>query len=100
VALGLAWWAGAWRAGGLLRRLFWAAIVLFGVAMLSSAATVAVFTGELGRYGVRADYASRLSVIMLLGCALDAALLRRARNSGGDVSSTAAATSGPAQAAA
>jgi hypothetical protein len=101
VALGLAVWAGAWRAGGLLQRLFWAAIALFGVAMLSAAATVAVFTGELGRYGVRADYASRLSVIMLLGCALDAALLRRrARNSGGNISSTAAATSGPAQAAA
>ena len=101
IALGLALWAGAYRAGGLVRRLFWAAIVIFGVAMLSAAATIAVFTGELGRYGVQEAYASRLSVILLLGCALDAALQRRrARREAAAVSSPAAATQGPTQAAA
>jgi hypothetical protein len=101
VALWLALWAGARRAGGLVRRLFWAAIVIFGVALLSAIATVAVFTGELGRYGIQEAYASRLSVILLLGCALDAALQRRrAHRDAAAVSSPTAATPGPTQAAA
>jgi hypothetical protein len=91
IALGLALWAGAHRRPR-ARRLFWTAVGLFGVAVGSATATVMVHTGEIGRYGVQEAYGTRVAVILLLGCALDAYLTRARRDGDAGVSSTAAAS--------
>jgi hypothetical protein len=97
VAGALVGWARAWRDH---RRLGWLAVIVVSAGLLSAMANIALVTGELGRYGLRGSVAMRIGTIVLLGCALDAALARRRGNPGGEISSTAAATSGPAQAAA
>jgi hypothetical protein len=78
------------------RRLAGLAIVLFAAALVSSVSTIMLVTGELQRFGIQEATATRLGMIVLLGAALDAWLLRR----GSAVSSRAAATPGRAQASA
>jgi hypothetical protein len=101
VTLGLAWWAGALRTH---RRLVWFAVGVFGAALLSATATIVMVTGELQRFGVQEAVATRVAMLVLLGCALDAWLVRRRGGAPADeaaaVSSPGAASSGPAQAAA
>ena len=86
VALGLAWFAGARRSNA---RLFWTGIAIFGTALLSAVATIAVHTGEISRYGVQEAYATRIATVILLACALDA-WLRRRRGSADEVAEAAA----------
>ena len=97
-AFALAWWAGALRSH---RRLVWFAVGVFAAALLSATATIVMVTGELQRFGVQETIATRVAMLILLGCALDAWLSRRglAEDQAG-VSSTGAARPGPAQAAA
>jgi hypothetical protein len=97
-ALGLAWWAGAVRSH---RRLVWFAAGLFATALMSAVATIVMVTGELQRFGVQEAVATRVAIVVLLGCALDAWLTRRReRAAAAAVSSTGAARPGPTQAAA
>ena len=98
VTAGLAWWAGALRSH---RGLVWFAAGVFTTALLSATATIVLVTGELQRFGVQETIATRVAMLILLGCALDAWLSRRglAEDQAG-VSSTGAARPGPAQAAA
>ncbi len=88
VALGLAWLAGAARRTS--ARLFWTGVAIFGTALLSAAATIAVHTGEISRYGVQEAYATRIATVILLACALDA-WLRRRRGSADGTSTDAVA---------
>jgi hypothetical protein len=100
-AFALAWWAGALRSH---RRLVWFAVGVFAAALLSATATIVMVTGELQRFGVQEAVATRVAMLVLLGCALDAWLARRRGRRPADepaaVSSPEAATPGPAQAAA
>ncbi|MBX6751212.1 MAG: hypothetical protein IRY85_16355 [Micromonosporaceae bacterium] len=98
--LALAWWAGALRSH---RRLVWFAVGVFAAALLSATATIVMVTGELQRFGVQEAVATRVAMLVLLGCALDAWLIRRRGlepADGATISSTGAARPGPAQAAA
>jgi hypothetical protein len=98
-ALGLAWWAGAVRSH---RRLVWFAAGLFATALVSAVATIVMVTGELQRFGVQEAVATRVAMVVLLGCALDAWLTRRRERAAAAaaISSTGAARPGPTQAAA
>lgn len=97
-SLGLAWWAGATRTH---RRLVWFSAVVFATALLSAVATIVLVTGELQRFGVQEAVATRVAMLVLLGCALDAWLgRRRDEAAAASVSSTGAARPGPTQAAA
>jgi hypothetical protein len=51
--------------------------VLMGAALLSIVATVVVHSGEYARFGVQETLATRVAMIILLACALDAWILRR-----------------------
>lgn len=99
--LALAWWAGALRSH---RRLVWCAVGVFAAALLSATATIVMVTGELQRFGVQEAVATRVAMLILLGCALDAWLVRQRGLPPADesaaVSSPGAARPGPAQAAA
>jgi hypothetical protein len=99
--LALAWWAGALRSH---RRLVWCAVGVFAAALLSATATIVMVTGELQRFGVQEAVATRVAMLILLGSALDAWLLRRRGLAPADeaaaISSPGAARPGPAQAAA
>jgi hypothetical protein len=74
VAIGLVWWAGGLRTN---RRLVWFATVVFGAAVLSAVATIVAYTGEIQRFGIQETVATRIAIVILLACALDAWLLRR-----------------------
>ncbi len=74
VAGALALWANARRVHALLLT---TAVTLFGAALLSSAATVLMGTGEYRRFGMQELVATKLAVIILLACAVDGWLLRR-----------------------
>jgi hypothetical protein len=100
-ALALAWWAGALRTH---RRLVWFAVGVFAAGLLSATATIVMVTGELQRFGVQEAVATRVAMLVLLGCALDAWLARRRgltpAEEAATTKSTGAARPGPAQAAA
>jgi hypothetical protein len=51
--------------------------VLMGAALLSIVATVVVHSGEYARFGVQEALATRVAMIILLACALDAWVVRR-----------------------
>ena len=51
--------------------------VLMGAALLSIVATVVVHSGEYARFGVQETLATRIAMIILVACALDAWLVRR-----------------------
>ena len=59
------------------RRLVWFATVVFGAAVLSAVATIVAYTGEIQRFGIQETVATRIAIVILLACALDAWLLRR-----------------------
>lgn len=74
VALALALWTGSRRLHPFLIRV---AIVLFGAALLSTAATVLMGTGEYRRFGMQEMLFAKVSVIILVACAFDTWLRRR-----------------------
>jgi hypothetical protein len=95
--------AAAWMAGALKthRRLVWFAATVFGTAILSAVATIAEYTGEIARFGIQETVATRIAMVVLLGCALDAWLLRRRRYGADDASMpTSVPSQGQAQQAA
>jgi hypothetical protein len=74
VAIALGWWSGAIRANP---RLVAFASIVFGTALLSSVATIVLYTGEIQRFGIQETVATRIAIIILLACALDGWLQRR-----------------------
>lgn len=91
VALAAALVAGAHRTH---RRLFLASVGLAVVAVGSAVATVVMHSGEYARFGVQETLATRISMIMLLACALDAWWARRRGADNHSARSTESAANG------